>query len=1497
MIKKLLLVLIGIVSIAQVFGQSPDPIISIPSPNTMSLGMMAEANVSMFTGSPNVSVPLYELSEGSLSVPISLSYNSAGVRPDVHPGWVGMGWALNAGGMITRKVNGMPDEFFWEEDVLTFDSNNSQFNFAYAYGYNYNYSALNKSNWSTSSNIEAIAKGEWKDSQSSGSGTYFDSDPDEFIFNFNGYSGKFMMDERGKVIALSNPALKVETEDTLMIIGYQPLYINRYISNIDAISAGAEIRIRGFKITTPDGVQYEFGMWNRPQTANSAIEASSDFFQEFYMSETWDTWYLVRMTGPNGDDVIDFSYIRTHPIASFGRTIAMEKQSGQTNPKGIFKLFGPVSSSSFSIAERFNGRMILPVYLSKIKSKNQEITFNSSVSSEKTYPYAHILNDLYFQSANSYRPNVHNIAISNGNLYDMRWFVSGRAPILAAIPNDPVTVFGTYYDNSTKIGFFERKDLPLGGGYNEAEIIDFKKLKWRKLDNIQVKSRIDNVVKHRFNLSYGNTSSQRLRLSQVQQLGVGGSNPPHKFTYEDYGSNEYSGTTRLPGYLSNRVDHWGYFNNNVPSLNSANGCFNNYNGCLKPQLQNYKSERNTNATYLYAGLLTKVTYPSGGYTHYKYEPHQYSKVVSRYTTSGSFYLKNQSGTAGGVRIKEIRHVPEYGAAEVVKTYEYSTGILGGEIQYFWPNYKGKLVNGNQYTADRFVSQSMLPVSSNSAGTHIGYSKVTEKIPGHGDTEYFYNNHDNAIDQNFIASIDPQKSPYSPFTDRSFMRGKIKEMKMYNHVDDLVRREQYYYTPNPEFNGDHFRAVATRQLDVLGGLAIEGTSYKVYNYPYNLDRKITTEYATGGNIVTTEYYEYNRKNFISEKRFTNSRGQVVKSTVKYPSDYYFGGPPFGPNTYGIAGLIVKNMWSVPIEKVTYVDNKAINGELNLFSGYIPTTRHSKTLKLTTNQPLTNFQESVVTYSGLFRLNYDSRYEVVQSFDQYDANGNLITSSTKDNISIGYKWGYNDEIPIAKASNATGNEFAYDSFESGSGATNDANAKTGKRVKNLNGSKFRLKATPTKTRNYVMTYYHKSSIGGAWSLKRKAVNNYTGAWVYTNESTGYVDEVRLHPVDAQVSTYTYDPLVGMTSQSDQSSITTYYEYDNLHRVNMIRDDQKNITKKYAYNYDQNYARRSGTTRTADFSQTVLDFGEVLIGSSRSRSFVIKNNGNSSLSVQDIEMPVDYTVNWSGGSIGAGASRTVTVTFRPTKAGANNRSATVASNKTHGMSTVSFTATALVPTRILRLSPSSMNFGTIDNTTTKSLTWRIYNDGNATLNVSSISVPSGFTVNWSGGNISAGSSRAVTVTFRPTQIKTYSGTITVSSNKTSGGNTTSVTGVSRANTSRIIALSGNMNFGSVNVGSSTTRTLTIRNNGNGPLQVFGILSPIGFSASWSGTINPGQSRNVTVTFSPPSNGIYQGELGVGSDANGGDSSINLTGFGGGVFEEPIDGFDGPQLLDDQQ
>lgn len=76
-----------------------------PSPEVASLMKYIDVPVSHFTGQPQIEIPIYTITEGSLSVPISLSYRGGGVKQNELPGIISKGWTLMAGMTISRTVH------------------------------------------------------------------------------------------------------------------------------------------------------------------------------------------------------------------------------------------------------------------------------------------------------------------------------------------------------------------------------------------------------------------------------------------------------------------------------------------------------------------------------------------------------------------------------------------------------------------------------------------------------------------------------------------------------------------------------------------------------------------------------------------------------------------------------------------------------------------------------------------------------------------------------------------------------------------------------------------------------------------------------------------------------------------------------------------------------------------------------------------------------------------------------------------------------------------------------------------------------------------------------------------------------------------------------------------------------------------------------------------------------------------------------------------------
>jgi len=252
--KKLLTLLFAI-GVYQLYAQSPtvpaagvnitNPIPA--SPDAAALGKYGAIPVGPYTGTANISIPLYTIKSGDLTLPVSLSYHSSGNKTEEMASSVGLGWSLNAGGVITRSIRGLPDE---ELNGFLTQSSASQI----------------KNNTNLDINLNQTADGT------------VDSEPDVYNYNFAGYSGQFTMDAQGHitVIPLAN-----------IIFSFN-------------ISSGSTTYISSFTAKTPDGVTYFFG----ESSSGSPLEFTKSPGKAQYHAMSW---YLYKIVSPSFHE-IDFTY-------------------------------------------------------------------------------------------------------------------------------------------------------------------------------------------------------------------------------------------------------------------------------------------------------------------------------------------------------------------------------------------------------------------------------------------------------------------------------------------------------------------------------------------------------------------------------------------------------------------------------------------------------------------------------------------------------------------------------------------------------------------------------------------------------------------------------------------------------------------------------------------------------------------------------------------------------------------------------------------------------------------------------------------------------------------------------------------------------------------------------------------------------------------------------------------------------------------------------------
>ncbi len=299
------------------------------------------------------------------------------------------------------------------------------------------------------------------------------------------------------------------------------------------------------------------------------------------------------------------------------------------------------------------------------------------------------------------------------------------------------------------------------------------------------------------------------------------------------------------------------------------------------------------------------------------------------------------------------------------------------------------------------------------------------------------------------------------------------------------------------------------------------------------------------------------------------------------------------------------------------------------------------------------------------------------------------------------------------------------------------------------------------------------------------------------------------------------------------------------------------------------------------TTLAFGTLTVGTPASQTLTISNTGTAALNVTGITSSnALFTATPTTGTVAPGASLTVTVTFDPTAAGAATGTLTIASDDVANPAlTVALTGNAVAaPTAIISVTPTTLALGSVTTGTTGTATFTIDNTGNAPLTVTGItSSDAAFTVSPTTGTVAPGAALTVTVTFAPTTDGPATGTLTIASDDAANpAVTVALTGTGVAPAAVLAVTPATLDLGSTVTGTTTTATFTISNTGNAPLDVTGITSSdAAFTvAPATGTVAPGASLTVTVTFAPTAAGAATGTLTIAS--NGGTATVALTGAG---------------------
>jgi YD repeat-containing protein len=614
--------------------------------------------------------------------------------------------------------------------------------------------------------------------------------------------------------------------------------------------------------------------------------------------------------------------------------------------------------------------------------------------------------------------------------------------------------------------------------------------------------------------TYTNDTTTRLKLTSVNIQGSSGINGSQKYSFS------YS-TLALPPYRSFKIDKYGYYNGRNLYITTSQDP--NYYVTLlnnSTQLNGYIQSREPDTAYTQAEILQRVTYPTGGYTEYEYENNKYGSFADNWPNT---VVVNASDSIGaGLRIKTITNYDFTGhKASQKKYYYYSNYSTGGRTSsgvlnfkpLFYAHYAGPVSNpqvAGDLNDPRFINVSInytqfgtdpLYPARYTKGVPVNYSEVAEVLADGSYTLYTFKNYDNGYHDK------PAENIYvdNPVLGRFWQEDDVNSL-------DLERGQ----------------ILSERRYDTSGLLRLK----KTYEYNDSTSRynsnvrmlKVVPNPAFSENFLTMRYlaylvytyYPYLKKQATYE--YTSPTDSIV-TTVSYAYD----------SNYRMIKVQTQTMSdsSVRTTLSRYPADMVSSGQSDPYLTMVNSHMVSQLVEKEDQLNGIKLQKAITSYkTGLsdntaliLPSSVSSQFrnrpsEIRLTYDRYDSLGNLLSFSQPGGLRTNYIWSYNKQYLVAQVVNAPYSAVA-------------------------------------------------DVLGGT-----PAINTFSNLSDISSPAIGNLNLISLRTDSrlngAQVTSWNYLPLTGVTSEMDPSGKSTFYEYDGLGRLSTIRNSDQAVIKQFCYNY---------------------------------------------------------------------------------------------------------------------------------------------------------------------------------------------------------------------------------------------------------------------------------------------------------------------------------------------
>lgn len=1109
--KYILFLLVCIKSISQTNQYLPTKT-TVQSPEISSFSKYIDMPIGTSTGIPDINIPLFNIKNGNTEVNVNLSYHAGGFKVDETASSVGLGWSLNAGGMIGRVVKSYPDDL---GGIITnsFNPNNVGLPI----------SPLNECS------INAFID-------------YLDTEADLFYYNFLNYSGKFQYNK------MTNSFIKLNENN---------LKITPYYDNFG--------KLVKFKIITPEGISCFFGK-NEDETRSAVDKNSSNISfatgsaghsaipNSNYGAIT--SWYLMEIVDESQNKINFFydSVLNATELKKINQDILYSTLGACLgNPINDLLNYRLVNRYSLSTSENY--------YLKKIETLDKRIEFEMD-NDRIDYIGAKKINKLklirsldnalikqyqfqysYFVTAQTANDIDLNIPYSSTQEITTRY---NRLKLISlteqTITNNQIISLPSYlfeYNNQSLPykftngrdywGFYNGKDNNLNmiprlmkdgkelyptAGFGDRSV-DVEKCKAGIISKItyptggtieyEFESNMVNRVSNNYNKEQ--RFNLRNRLTDYQLLFSKDSNTNYISSTDKYISNTFQISANTIGNINFNIT---------------------MSGCSQENLGNFQCDfliklfKIQNNSNVFVRDLTSSNLDldllSGNYF---LEINKMGSSISNSTETGFNIQINWSVDpnpdvlyVGGLRIKNI-FIKEKGVLVLQKHYNYERVVTPEESVLTNKNYvsSGVLVSkpsniknfkrstlwflGDSYDYDyrnelKINSSSNIEMITNN-GAFIIYGKVSEIVSDKAKVESYFDTTNNAFADN----------NYDNYTDEPYnegARGYLLQKKYFRFDDNtntfLIIKQEDFETDIINTNIANFGILrAPNDFYVL----CCGNPYLCYTksevlQPYgqtsiiNRTRKTTeTNYYNTDNIIVTSIEHLYENNFLlpSTTKTTNSKGETLETKYYYAPDPELTNEPYRTD------LIAKNMIGIPLLTQTFKNGIKLSEQK---------TQYSK--DASTNNLLLPKYIKAKKGTDADQPNLETKI----TYNSYDNKGNLTQYTLESGIPVSYIWGYNQTQPIAKIENAS------------------------------------------------------------YSQVSSYVNNLQTLSNGTNEALllTALDALRSNLPNAMVTTYTYIPLVGVSTITDPKADRQTFTYDTFGRLQYVKDKNGNILSENQYHY---------------------------------------------------------------------------------------------------------------------------------------------------------------------------------------------------------------------------------------------------------------------------------------------------------------------------------------------